>query len=525
MPTPLRESMTWLHTWAGVALGALLFAIFWMGTLSLFDREIDRWMQPDTRLAVSSSPVELERIVEGAANVVPDDAQRWQFMLPTEREPVIRLSYQSESGELLTRHLHPATGAAMPEQGSLAGTDFIFPFHFSLHLNWASLGYWLVGLAGMAMLVLLVSGVIIHRKLFVDFFTFRWQRKLPRSSLDLHNLSGVLGLPFHFVITLSGLIIFLYIYFPQIPDLAYAMEDNPRSAFIQESVGGLSRPAADTPGELGSLDAMLARAEAGWGGGKPYFVRVWHPGDAASYVELRRSYADEVTMNLDQIYFDAASGEILHRFEAQPVMSVQRFISGIHFIQFDHWPLRWLYFVLGLSSCVMIATGYIYWLETRRKRHAKLGLPGVRIVEGLTIGSITGIIIATLAFFIANRLLPLGASFAGVERAALEAWAFYLVWLASFAHAWLRPGRAWCEQCWAIAALALLAPVLNWITTGDHLLKTVLEGYWPVAGMDLVLLAGSGVAIYSARKLSHSRLVADEPAEPVGQCTEAIDAG
>jgi len=100
-----------------------------------------------------------------------------------------------------------------------------------------------------------------------------------------------------------------------------------------------------------------------------------------------------------------------------------------------------------------------------------------------------------------------------------------LVWLATFAHAWLRPGRAWCEQCWVIAALALLAPVLNGITTGDHLLKTVLDGYWPVAGMDLLLLAGAGIAVYAARKLSHSRLAADESAEPVGQCTEAIDAG
>jgi len=129
-------------------------------------------------------------------------------------------------------------------------------------------------------------------------------------------------------------------------------------------------------------------------------------------------------------------------------------------------------------------------------------VPGFRLVEGLTVGAVTGIVIATLAFFVANRLLPLGASFAGYERAALEVWAFYLVWLASFAHGWLRPAaRAWREQCWAIAALALLAPVLNGVTTGDHLLSTVMEGYWPVAGMDLLLLTGAGVAVYAARRL------------------------
>ena len=51
MGTGFRTSMDWLHTSAGVVLGGLLFAIFWMGTLSVFDREIDRWMAPMTRLA------------------------------------------------------------------------------------------------------------------------------------------------------------------------------------------------------------------------------------------------------------------------------------------------------------------------------------------------------------------------------------------------------------------------------------------------------------------------------------------
>lgn len=49
----------------------------------------------------------------------------------------------------------------------------------------------------------------------------------------------------------------------------------------------------------------------------------------------------------------------------------------------------------------------MYWLEARRKKHAALDLPGLRIVEGLTVGSVTGIVIATLAFFVANRLLLL----------------------------------------------------------------------------------------------------------------------
>ena len=483
--------MGWLHTWAGVVLGALFFAVFWTGTLSVFDKEIDRWMMPETRLAVTEQPSWPS--LGSAANKLAPDASSWNFVLPNGRVPVVRIYFQNSSGVSAVHDIEPQTGALLPDAGTLAGTGFIFPFHYSFHISWKQAGYWLVGLAGMATLVLLVSGVVIHRKIFTDFFTFRPDRKLPRSSLDLHNLTGVLALPFHFIMALSGLIIFIAIYFPTVVSSAY---DGDRTAFYKEAFGiyrinGSGEPASQS---LAPLDDMVAEASRRWNGESPQLVRVWHPNDAEAYVEVRRSVKNSISYTLDAVYFDGATGMVLHEHSSAPVVSAQRFIAGLHFIQFEHWTLRWIYFVLGLSGCVMIATGYIYWLETRRKRHAALGLPGVRIVEGLTVGSVFGIIIATLIFFVVNRLLPLGASFAGQDRVALEVWAFYLVWLATFAHAWVRPGRAWQEQCWAIAALAIAAPVLNWATTGDHLIKTVFDGYWPVAGMDLLLLFGAAIA-------------------------------
>lgn len=497
MRPTFAKSVAWLHTWAGVVVGGLLFAIFWMGTLSVFDREIDRWMMPGTRLAPSTRGVSLDRVVRAVASMAPAAASQWRIDLPTERAPVLRVSYRDSAGNMRARDLDPANYALIPDQGTKAGTGFIFPFHYGLHLKWMDLGKWFVGLAGMAMLVLLVSGVFIHKKIVVQFFTFRPEKRLQRSSLDLHNLTGVIGLPFHFVITLSGLIIFIGIYFPQAHLGAYGGGKDAKAAYTAEAYGRYARPKVNVPGALASLDAMANHAERAWSGARPYFVRVWHPGDANSYVELRRSYARDITMNLDQIYFDAATGEVLHRFEAAPVMTVQRFVSGLHFIQFEHWTLRWLYFLAGLSGCVMIASGFLFWIEARRARHAKQRLAGVRVVEALTIGGITGIIVATLAFFVANRLLPLGIA----GRAEWEMWVFYLIWIATFAHAWLRRGPAWREQTVIIAALAVLAVALNALTTGDHLPRTLAQGRWAVAGMDLMLLAAAIVAAWVARRM------------------------
>jgi len=503
-----RQSMTWLHTWAGVVLGGVLFAVFWMGTLSVFDREIDRWMMPETRLDASGARERsLDAFLPRVAGGFDAEAEEWWLRFPDERVPAWEFWYIDGAGEWQGPYwLHPQSGERLPDPETYAGTRFIYPFHYRLHLDWLDLGYWLVGLAAMAMLALLVSGVVVHRKIFREFFSFRPARRLQRSSLDLHNLTGVVGLPFHLLITLSGVIIFFNIYFPQAPSLAYAEAESPRAAFFEEGYGDQRREAAGSPGRLASLDAMLARAETRWSGSRASVVSVRHPGDANATVTLRRSYADTVSMSLDRIHFDGVTGEVLDRFEAGAAMSVQRFISGLHFIQFEHWVVRWLYFLLGLSGCVMIATGYVYWLEARRRRHAAQGLAGVRVVEGLTIGSVTGIIIATLAFFIANRLLPPGASFAGYERAALEVWVFYLTWLATFAHAWARPRGAGAVQSWVVAGMAVLAVALNAATTGDHLARTLVQGQWAVAGMDSLLLAGAGVAALTARKLQRRAL-------------------
>lgn len=82
---------------------------------------------------------------------------------------------------------------------------------------------------------------------------------------------------------------------------------------------------------------------------------------------------------------------------------------------------------------------------------------------------------------------------------------------------WLRPERAWIEQCWTIAALAGAAAPLNWLTTGDHLIHSLSHRHlWPIAGMDLLLLAGAVIAVLAARKLRHRAATPTDTVSPRG---------
>ena len=80
-------------------------------------------------------------------------------------------------------------------------------------------------------------------------------------------------------------------------------------------------------------------------------------------------------------------------------------------------------------------------------------------------------------------------------------WAFYGVWLATLAHAGLRGRCAWRGQAVAIGFLAVLAVLLNWLTTRHHLAASLQQGMWAVAGMDLALLTAASLAWVAVRRL------------------------
>ena len=144
-------------------------------------------------------------------------------------------------------------------------------------------GRWLAGVAAMFMLVAIVSGVITHKKIFVDFFTFRWG-KGQRSWLDAHNALSVFGLPFHFMITYTGLVTLMALYMPWGEQAAFKTPAERQqlsaelSAFIQPGKpSGQKAP-------LASVDDMVRQAQERWGRDNVGRVTAVHPGDAAARV-------------------------------------------------------------------------------------------------------------------------------------------------------------------------------------------------------------------------------------------------
>ncbi|WP_440222421.1 PepSY-associated TM helix domain-containing protein [Dokdonella sp. MW10] len=538
----MRLAMAWLHTWFGLVLGFVLIVVFFFGSLSVFDREIDRWAIPASRFepqpmpsfdrilrpvfeAMQPTPAAIDEMrprVDGPMPERFDTPVRWGAYT-THRDPVLGVfagyevpgAKDPEESIWAYATIDPRDGATLPDDHLKIGSQFFYPLHYSLTLYWNSLGYWIVGFAALMMLVALVSGVIMHRKIFREFFTFRPAKSRQRSTLDLHNMTGVVALPFHFFFAFTGLVIFAGIYFPVTHTQLNALHEHHEHIEAEET--GLPHDRSPESATLASVDAMVAEAQRRWAArdmaGDVGFLAVQHVGAANAYVSLYRAGTDRIALTGEGIHFKAATGEVLR--EDPPttaVGSVNEFLTGLHLQHFRHWLLRWLYVLGGLTGCVCIVTGFLFFVEKRKRQHAKQGLQGTRVVDALAVTTVTGMIVAACGMLVANRLLPEALPQGWPGRGDLERYLFWAAWALAMLHAFVRSAPvarglsnpAWREQCFAIAALAVSAVVLNAVTTGDHLLHTLSRAYWPVAGLDLALLATATLALVAARRLGRT---------------------
>ena len=493
MKEGFRQAMAWLHTWAGLIFGWLLFAIFLTGTLAYFKDEISHWMQPE----IPARSVTSEASLNVAQNYLQQHAagaSRWLIDLPDARDPGLSVRWQQtpakrgERGQFTEKLLDPQTGAEVQGRETTGG-EFFYRFHFQLQMPYPW-GRWLSTIAAMVMFVALISGIITHKKIFKDFFTFR-PRKGQRSWLDGHNAVGVLVLPFHLMITYSSLVIFMSMVMPAPIVASYG--DDSRAFFSELFPATDNAPALGQPGKLLPLMPMYQQAREQWAGGHVGRVAVNNPGDVNASVNVFRAGSDSVVhASGSTLSFSGTTGELL-RASAEPSLPavVGGSFYGLHMGHFAGPVLRWLYFICGLAGTAMIGTGLVIWLGKRQLKHAKTGVMPfeLRLVEVLNIASMSGLMVAVAAFFWANRLLPVDMA----GRAEWEVNSFFLVWGLSVLHAVVRRGRAaWVEQLALAALLFGAVPLLNALTTPFHLGNTLAQGDWAMAGFDLTCL-GSGV--------------------------------
>ncbi|MEW9856513.1 PepSY-associated TM helix domain-containing protein [Novosphingobium sp. M1R2S20] len=505
MSRSFRQSQAGLHTWSGLLLGWVLFLVFATGTIAFWREGMNRWMRPE--LARVEQPMQVlagaQRFLQGKA----PDAKSWFIPIASERSPGAQVFWQPQpkEGEPPRRRSRRDTQVLIGADGEPAqaretrGGEFFYRFHFDLHYMPVIWARWLVGFAAMMMLVAILSGIVTHKKIFRDFFTLR-RMKGQRSWLDGHNATAVLALPFHLMITYTGLVTLMALLMPWAVVANYTDETKLFEALFPQGEA-VERSGIEAP--LIDLRTVLRDAEDRLGGSAGS-ISVSEPGDASARITVHRAPSSMLSSRTPSLTYDGVSGRLLWQSPEPGAASVTAgAMIGLHAGRFADDALRWIYFLCGVAGSLMVASGLILWTVKRREKLPDPQRPhfAFRLVERLNVATLAGFPLGIACMLWANRLLPVGMA----DRADWEIHTLFLSWLAAFALTLLRrPAWSWTALLGATGFLLAALPVYNLLATDKGLVNALLAGDLLFVGVDATLIVfGIGFLLVALRVARH----------------------
>ncbi|MBA4801749.1 MAG: PepSY domain-containing protein [Euryhalocaulis sp.] len=471
------------HMAIGVAVSALLYILTISGTLLVFHQELERWEQPGAPEIAALSPDAAERAAQAIIDRQGQSTTHLYVGLPTAEFP---------RSVITTDH-----GAAFANSdGSLAGrehfpwTQFVLDMHYYLHIP-GVLGLTIVGILGVMMVAMAMTGFLAHPRILKDAFSMRLGRgRLTQA--DLHNRLSVWTAPFHIAVSATGAILGL----ASIVAFGIALANfNGDTGKVFEPVFGSEPPPDESPAQLADVSAALGHFEAQGHNAIPTYVIVHDPQTAGQHIQIIAEHPDRVIFG--EYYNYNAAGE----FQSTTGMSdgaigqqVSASLYQLHFGSFGGIPVKAIYVLLGLALAVIIASGMrIYFLKRAEK-----GRPAVRLDCAWT--AIVWGMPAALGF------AYLGNAAAGLEGGALTAifWLSLMVFIIAAMVA-ARPDAVSRIARAGSGGLVILAALVHAVRHGGSF--DAPAAFWVTA---IFLLTGLALAVSASGSL-RSRLSALPP--------------
>lgn len=424
MKNDFRRSMIWLHTYSGLLLGWLMFAVFVTGTLSYYSKEITQWMKPELILENAGSH-QLNTAISALHNNAYD-AKRWQIRVPSARDPRFEIYWFNKGTPRQKRQqliLNKYNNEVIKTRETKGG-DFFIKFHYSLELRDYG-GRYFTGIAALISLIAVFTGIFTHRRFFRDFFTLRW-KSLSKAMTDSHAIMGIITIPFFIMISFSALFIYVFLYVPISPSVLYEKGYGELSSHVSTSAPRIEASnRAAIP--LKSINKIIKKSKEHWPEKNSIsWITYDLPYDQNGNLTLYRNKSNSLSQKSEVLKYDASSGELLYQSKTDRIpRMISNILFGIHEASFAPPGMRFMFFILGIISCMLIATGSLLWSIKRAKTaHQHLGK---KWVHQLNFAGIGGLLVAIVSYFYANRLLPLAIE----NRASLELTVFFVTWGAS----------------------------------------------------------------------------------------------
>ncbi|PHS31033.1 MAG: hypothetical protein COA95_07610 [Methylophaga sp.] len=358
------------HSWAGVLFSIVLFIISFSGIVSLFDKELTQWERPSHRIVYDKSQsINIDRLVKpvlAAANLRQD--RPILITLPNKYHPTLAVSWVDvESDKVIKEHINPVSEKVIHRQGN-DFTELLRRMHTDLLLP-QPFGRYFIGFMGLLMMLSILSGIIIHKKIFSEMFKFRINRSKRLLWTDFHKVLGVWPLPFHIMISFSGAMLGLAGLMINVAALSAFDGD------VDAAVATVLGERVEISGQLlpdYSLDLFVKKYRIDRPKSTPTMLMIEGYGDLNQVVQVSGE-KEGALVSFSNIKYRSHNHEILHintADDATPFMLAYYALTPLHYALYGGFLIKALYFVLGLSLCLMMVSGTVIW-QIRQAQRSK----------------------------------------------------------------------------------------------------------------------------------------------------------
>jgi hypothetical protein len=225
---------------------------------------------------------------------------------------------------------------------------------------------------------------LAHPRIFRDAFTLRWGGSKRLQEAGLHNRLSVWGLPFHLVVTLTG------VFFGLSSVLAVAVATaayHGDTAKVYALLDGPSVAPDARPAPLPAIAPMLTRLGIAGHLDRLNYIGIENTGTRGALISFEVREPGRLLRGERQ-FFNAA-GQYLGPagYAGGPAgKQIYAAAASLHFGSFGGLPVRLAYGALGLALCVVSASGISTWAARRRDQ----GRPAPR-AERLWRGTVWGV--------------------------------------------------------------------------------------------------------------------------------------
>jgi len=359
----------------------------------------------------------------------------------------------------------------------------------------------------------LVSGVFIHaKKLFKHFFLYRHDKNRRDKLLDLHNVVGVMTLPFTLMYAISGLVFNLAIIY-QIAFVLFIYQGDQDTLFKDAGFTLFDEPQIEKTIDMSSayqiIDEVKQRDD--------FHLRnviFYNYGDEAAIIQLRGNDLVNFSQK-DEFFYRVKTGELLNKTDISNYNVFRKgreIIATLHFGDFAGVDVRIIYFILSLAICAMIVIGNMLWLD-KRAAQQNVSQRSMCIIRGLTLGGCGGLVLATAAAFFIERVLPASMS----QRADWLVYGFVGSLLLAMVFAYIVDDKKRYLAQMILAAVVILGATLvaDWVLFGSQLLLLWQSGFQSVFAVEVGLLLFICLGLWVVSKLNVFKSIqADNVASP-----------